>query len=44
MATCGTCAGKGTVVQPIMVPKDDGTYDRWDQAVTCPSCGGRGEV
>lgn len=42
--TCPRCNGCGQVVEPIMVPKDDGTYDRWDQAVTCSTCGGTGKV
>ena len=41
---CGNCGGKGTVLVPLQVPKDDGTYDTWWNAQTCPACGGKGTV
>lgn len=45
MATCTHCAGKGTVVEPVMVwnaiKKE---YELLQRAVPCPSCAGRGEV
>jgi hypothetical protein len=43
MAACGNCGGTGQVVEPQMVPKDDGTYDTWWVAVTCKACGGSGQ-
>lgn len=41
---CTPCGGKGQVVVPKQVPKEDGTYDTWWVAETCTNCGGRGTV
>lgn len=44
MAACGTCAGRGQVVQPvIIVDPDTGEITVEERAGMCPSCAGSGE-
>jgi hypothetical protein len=41
---CGNCGGTGSVLVPLQVPKEDGTYDTWWNAQPCSACGGKGTV
>lgn len=41
---CHTCAGKGQVVQPVVVvDPDTGEISTREEAGTCPTCQGSGE-
>lgn len=42
--TCPVCQGRGEVVVPKTVVRDDGSFDTWEAAETCPICGGEKEV
>jgi len=41
---CPVCAGRGQVVVPKAVARDDGSVDTWEVADICPICGGDGKV
>lgn len=41
---CPTCAGKGQVITPRAVVRDDGSVDTWESADICSGCGGSGTV
>jgi len=41
---CPVCAGRGQVVVPKPVVRDDGSVDTWESADICPICGGDGKV
>lgn len=42
--TCPACNGKGQVVTPRAVVRDDGSVDTWESADMCSGCGGDGTV